>query len=336
MDSDPRHRQYLVIQTASIGDVILATAIPEKLHLTYPDAHIDFLLRKGCEHLFAGHPFIREVLIWDKGNGKYKDLKRLKRMIRARRYDAVINLQRFASSGWLTAFSKAKYKAGFRKNPWSLFFNHKADHRISLHGRLHETQRNQALLAGLAPGDPGPVRLYPRPEDFKAVESLMKEDYITIAPYSLWYTKQYPVEKWRQFLRELSGSSKVYLLGSSAERAKAEADFGGMPMVVNLAGKLSLLQTAALMKGARMNFTNDSAPLHLASAVNAPVTAIFCSTVPAFGFGPLSDNSLVLETDGKLPCRPCGLHGKKSCPEKHMKCGMDIPPEKLIKRVEDV
>ena len=76
--------------------------------------------------------------------------------------------------------------------------------------------------------------------------------------------------------------------------------------VVNLCGNLNLLQSAALMEGALMNYVNDSAPMHLASAMNAPTTAIFCSTIPAFGFGPLSDNCVVIENSQKLNCRPCG------------------------------
>jgi heptosyltransferase-2 len=87
-----------------------------------------------------------------------------------------------------------------------------------------------------------------------------------------------------------------------------------------MAGKLSLLESAAIMAGARMNFVNDSAPMHLASAVNAPVTAVFCSTVPAFGFGPLSDNAFIAETTIPLDCRPCGLHGYTVCPKGHFKC----------------
>jgi len=96
------------------------------------------------------------------------------------------------------------------------------------------------------------------------------------------------------------------------------------PRVMNLAGQLSFLESAALMKGAVMNFVNDSAPMHIASAVNAPVTAIYCSTVPAFGFGPLSDRKFVIETKEELACRPCGLHGFKSCPQGHFKCATTI------------
>lgn len=99
--------------------------------------------------------------------------------------------------------------------------------------------------------------------------------------------------------------------------------------IINLAGKLSFLASAAMMKNAAMNYVNDSAPLHFASAMNAPVTAVYCSTVPAFGFGPLSDESYVVETKLELKCRPCGLHGKKSCPLGHFHCSV-IESEQLL------
>ena len=78
------------------------------------------------------------------------------------------------------------------------------------------------------------------------------------------------------------------------------------------------------MKKAKMNFVNDSGPLHLASSMNAPTTAFFCSTDPSFGFGPLAENRTVKEVKN-LDCRPCGLHGHKNCPEGHFKCGHGMP-----------
>jgi len=84
------------------------------------------------------------------------------------------------------------------------------------------------------------------------------------------------------------------------------------------------------MKSAKMNFANDSAPVHFASAMNAPITAIFCSTVPSFGYGPLSDDAHIVETQETLSCRPCGSHGKKECPQKHFKCGFGIDTNVLL------
>lgn len=129
----------LIIQTAFIGDVILATPLIEKIHRFYPDAEIDFLLRKGNESLLHAHPYLREVLIWDKKKDKYKGLMRILGTIRRNRYDQVINCQRFAASGLLTAFSGARQTVGFDKNPFSLLFSKRVPHRFSTDqiGRAH-------------------------------------------------------------------------------------------------------------------------------------------------------------------------------------------------------
>jgi len=84
--------KILIIQTAFIGDVILATALIEKLVAFYPDSKIDFLLRKGNEGLLENHPKLNEVLIWDKKVDKYSNLKVLSKSINRTKYDAVINL----------------------------------------------------------------------------------------------------------------------------------------------------------------------------------------------------------------------------------------------------
>ena len=101
-------------------------------------------------------------------------------------------------------------------------------------------------------------------------------------------------------------------------------------MGVNLSGKLTFLQTAALMKDAKMNYVNDSAPMHIASSMNASVTAVYCSTIPEFGFGPLSDDSRIVQINKKLECRPCGLHGKKVCPKKHFDCAYGISANEVF------
>lgn len=155
--------------------------------------------------------------------------------------------------------------------------------------------------------------------------------YVCLAPTSVWFTKQWPEGKWIELISMLPQEMMVFLIGApgDAEACSRIAQKAGRGEV--LAGKLSLLATAHLMEGAVMNYVNDSAPLHIASAMNAPVTAVFCSTVPAFGFGPLRENGRVVETAEYLDCRPCGLHGYKSCPKGHFKCAVGIDTASLLK-----
>ena len=319
--------KVLIIQTAFIGDVILATPVIEKLHAHFPGAKIDFLLRQGNEGLLKGNPYLNKIIVWDKQQSKYSNLWGIIKRVRTNKYDCVVNLQRFLSTGFITVLSGANEKIGFDKNPLSFMFSRSVKHRLD-EGR-HEVERNLKLIKDLTDGKLFKPKLYPNENDYEVVQQYKTEDYICIAPTSVWFTKQFPKEKWIEFLKETQRTT--YLLGSREDTEPCEEiiRLSKHTDIHNLAGKLSFLQTAALMKDAKMNYVNDSAPLHIASAMNAPATAIFCSTVPEFGFGPLADNSKIVQTKLELDCRPCGLHGFKKCPEGHFKCATSIEIEQL-------
>ncbi|MEM7038184.1 MAG: glycosyltransferase family 9 protein [Bacteroidota bacterium] len=322
-------QQILLIQTAFIGDVILATGVLEKLHAHFPEAHIDFLVRKGNESLLHGHPFVRKVLVRDKKLGKWKSLRLLLKDIRTTRYDIVVNLHRFLSSGILAGFSKGKHICGFDKNPLSWRYHHKVPHLISkTPGGPHELDRNQSAIAHFTDTERAFPKLYPSAEAYEKVRRT--KPYVCIAPTSVWFTKQWPGDKWAELIGRVPAATDVLLLGAPGDAGACEAIAKAAGRAVEvLAGKLSLLESAALMAGADMNYVNDSAPLHLATAMRAPVTAVFCSTVPAFGFGPGASNGRTVETDAGLACRPCGLHGKRKCPEGHFRCA-EIPVERVL------
>lgn len=316
-------KRILVIQTAFLGDVILASPIWENLHQQFPEAQIDVVVKKGNEALLAEHPFLNQVYTFDKRQ-KLKNLWKLGKQLRQQRYELVINLQRFASSGVLTMLAKGKESRGFEKNPLSLFFSKRYQHELK--EGWHEVDRNLQLIADLVTQPKKRPQLYPTLSDMERISSFQTQTYYCLAPTSVWFTKQAPKKIWLELIEKLASTEvKIYLLGAPADHAYLEEIRRAVPKleVQNLAGQLTLLQSAALMTGAQRNFVNDSGPLHLASATNAPVSAFFCSTVPAFGFGPLSDDSKIIEVSN-LACRPCGLHGHKSCPKGHFQCGEEL------------
>ncbi len=327
--------RILVIQTAFLGDAILATSVLESLHEAFPATRLDFLVRQGHESLFDGHPFLYRVLVWNKQKDRYRNLWQLLRDIRAQRYDQVITLQRFASTGFLTTFSGAKQRIGFDKNPFAFGFTTTKPHKLE--AGTHEIERNFTLIEDKVGEVVQPPRLYPAEAHRQAVKKYQSGPYICLAPASIWFTKQYPAERWAALLAALPATYSVCLLGSPADVDLGEKLIGlssRKASVTNLCGQLSFLESAALMQGAAMNYVNDSAPMHIASAVNAPVCAVYCSTVPSFGFGPLSDRSFVVEAEEVLPCRPCGLHGHRACPEGHFRCSLDIKTEQLLSVLE--
>ncbi|MCB9223391.1 MAG: glycosyltransferase family 9 protein [Crocinitomicaceae bacterium] len=318
--------RILIIQTAFIGDVILATGLLESVKKKYPLAKVDFLLRKGNEGLLKGNPNVNEVIVWDKRSGKYSNLRKIAKEVRESNYDLVINLQRFASSGYITWRSKAKLKVGFDKNPFAFCYDYKVHHVID--GDKHEIERNFDLLKAIDSGfELERPQLYPSNEAFDKVDAIAdNKPYLVMAPASVWYTKQLPKEKWMELIRYQDPAFTIYLIGGKGDKTLLDEVIkgSGSEKAINLSGELDLLESAALISAAKMTYVNDSAPLHLASAMDAPVTAFFCSTIPGFGFGPLSTSRRIVETSEKLDCRPCGLHGKKECPKGHFKCGNTI------------
>jgi heptosyltransferase II len=321
-----KYNNILIIQTAFIGDSILASSLLEKLHSFFPDSKLTILVRKGNESIFNNHPFVKEVLIWNKRENKTQNLFKLLFKIRKNKYDCVINCHRFASSGFLTGFSGASHKAGYKQTPFSYLFDTTVKHIIG-NGK-HETYRYNQLIEDFTDEIVFKPKLYPSSSDLEAVKQYITQNYICMAPASVWFTKQLPFEKWVELCNKINSETKIYLLGGKDDIELCEKikNTSSQKSIVILAGNLSLLQSCALMQSAKMNYVNDSGPLHLASSVNAPVTAFFCSTVPSFGFGPLSDNSTICEVKN-LNCKPCGLHGHKACPQVHFKCGNEMPIE---------
>jgi heptosyltransferase-2 len=299
----------------------------ERLHAVFPQAQLHFLLRKGNENLLQDHPHLQAVLIWDKSL-KWSSWWQVLRRIRAERYDKVINLRRFLATGLLTALSGAQETIGFDKNPLSRLFSRRLPHVLDVKAAQnpHEIERNHSLIAHFAGAEPGLPRLYPSASAFA---NRPQQPYVCLAPASVWFTKQLPFAKWLELIARLPKELEVHLLGgpgdvSFCQAIQAQAQH---PKVFVQAGKMSLLESAAWMQGAQMNYVNDSSPLHICSAMNAPVVVFFCSTSSNLGFTPLSEKQERREVKG-LACRPCGLHGHKKCPEGHFKCG-DIDLEGL-------
>ncbi len=322
--------RFLVIQTAFLGDALLATALLEDLHKAYPQSDIDFLVRQDAAPLFKNHPFISRLLIRNKKEGYASSLFKLANEIRDRHYTAIFNAQRFAATGWLTVQAQAGYTAGFNKSPFSTKFTLAAEHLTN--AGLHEIERNRLLIAEWVENPESLPKIYPDPASIEKVKNLLPPKYLVIAPGSVWQTKRTPIEVWSNFLKQLKPEIPIVFIGGHDEKPFADLIIkeSGIGLSFNYCGHFSLIESAVTISNAVITYSNDSAPIHLASCMNAPIAAMFCNTVPAFGFGPVSQHSWVIETEEILPCRPCGLTGKPACPLGHFKCGTTLPTSKMI------
>jgi len=184
--------KILIVQTAYIGDVILATGLIESIHQAFPEAQIDFVLRKGNESLLKNHPFVNKLYIWDKKKNKFSNLIKLIGQIRKERFDLVVNLQRFFSTGLIALCAKSKNKRGYDKNPLSFCYHKKTEHFI---GKNHETYRNFSLIDDLKNIHYQKPHLYFTAEEIQKVQPLKSQPFVCMAPGSVWFTKQLPIAK---------------------------------------------------------------------------------------------------------------------------------------------
>jgi ADP-heptose:LPS heptosyltransferase len=128
--NDASSKNILIIQTAFIGDTILASHFARAVKDQFPDSKIHFFLRKGNESVIQGLSSIEKVWVWDKAGGKTRNLMRLISELRNIHFDYVFNLHRHFNSGLVASMMKADKKIGFKQNPLAMFYTHKADHLI--------------------------------------------------------------------------------------------------------------------------------------------------------------------------------------------------------------
>lgn len=283
------------------------------------DVEIHVLVRSGHGSLYTNHPNVGKVWEFDKRKKKLQNIFELGKLLKKESFNVVFNCHRYASSGLIACLTGVKTIIGFKKNPLSVFFNKSVSHELK--SGWHELDRNHLLLKAFWPGlKLFPPKLYPTWLQKQKAENIMNgNDFIIIAPSSVWYTKQYPIEGWRKLIARLS-SFKIILIGVKSDFETCEKIAKGFDNVASLAGQLNLLESVALIAKAQKVYACDSAPTHMASSVNVETHTVFCSTTSEFGFGPVSNNSFIHQTNEKLDCRPCGIHGKKECPLGHFKC----------------
>ena len=170
-----------------------------------------------------------------------------------------------------------------------------------------------------------------------AAEIREQEPVFVISPGSVWPTKRWTVAGYAALVQQLEQHyGRVLICGGPDDAPVAEAvhEQSGR-QGVNLVGKADLQTFMALADRAQVCISNDSAPMHIAVARNAPVVAIFCATTPHLGYGPYSDRAVVVEKKD-LSCRPCSRHGTMTCPRLTEECMQLVTVQDVLAGVEQV
>lgn len=330
--------KILVIQTAFLGDAILTLPMIQKLKEFYPGSIIDVIAIPGTKEVFESSPFINNVYPYDK-RGKQNTILQLFKFahqLKKNNYTKVFSPHRSFRTSLLVLLLNVNDSSGFDLSSFSYVYKR----RIKYNKEHHEVARNLELIGADTEGDNWKIlpKISIPDSSVDKVTNLIENivnPVIAIAPGSVWETKKYPQDYYAKLAEYFIGKgfSVIYIGGEKdfllCDQLQASNNS------FNLAGKLSITETIALLKRSSLLISNDSAPTHLGMAADIPVLTLFCSTIPDFGFYPYNNKSSYLSYDD-LDCKPCGIHGRKSCPIKTFDCGMKLHPQKVIEKVEQI
>ncbi|MEX0909593.1 MAG: glycosyltransferase family 9 protein [Gemmatimonadaceae bacterium] len=351
----------LVVQTSFIGDMVLTTPLIAELARRGP---VDVLTTPITGPLLANNPAVRRVTLYDK-RGADRGPVGLWRAARSTRelfdegsthpvsYDAAYLAQGSVRSAIAARLVGAEEYVGFSTSAGRALYTRVIPYREE----KHHAERLWSLSTWNEPTAAPPPNfrpaLYPGEKEREAVEALLGRDshqpaagsshqslvtshqsLVVFAPGSTWATKRWPY--FAELARILANRFRLAIIGSEAEQDAARTIRNEAAVeICDATGRLSLLGSAELIGRAAVLVTNDSAPLHLASAMNTPTVAVFGPTVPAFGFGPLASRNAVAGLDS-LTCRPCHRHGPRRCPLGHWRCMRDLSPDHVAALVEEI
>ncbi|HWR00557.1 MAG TPA: glycosyltransferase family 9 protein [Chlorobaculum sp.] len=320
-------RSILVVRLSSIGDIVLTTPLLEELRRTFPRARIDYCTKAPFEPLLASNPSLTSVFNPES--------------IPSRRYDLVVDLQNNARSRAMIQGLNAGEVRRYRKNNWKKLLLVRVKLNLYGDGYCSVVERYRAALDGILPSVGAPCRLVPSPADnaFAAAAIGGAQPLLSICFGANHFTKRYPAESFAAVINNLVTKVpvQVLLLGGKEDlpdegRIMAALTETARPRVRPMAGRTTLMQSAALLAASDLVLTNDTGLMHMASAFGRRLFVIFGSSVGDFGFLPWHTPYELFETPG-LACRPCSHIGRSSCPEGHFRCMREIPAESIAGRI---
>ena len=339
---DKKYR-ILVIRLSSLGDIILTTPVLDALKDNYRNSEILFLTKQKYQGLFEFDPRISTVIYFET-EGKDKGVAGLFRMIKSlnqEKFDLIVDLHSNLRSFFMRLLVKTKKKVHYRKKliPRFLmvhFKRWKAKSVSTIDSYLKSLGEIGTRVWSRIP------RLYSKnenkiwAENFFTGNGLGKDEILVgIAPGARWETKRWDLDKFSSVAKNLSQDlpAKILLVGNKEDQQLIEEieDHVGKEKIIQ-AVDLPLDRLIPLVERCELFISNDSGPMHLASALGVPTIGIFGPTHPGLGFSPsgLEDKIFWAEVE----CSPCSLHGGKECVMESRFCMDNLKPEEIVKEAK--
>lgn len=311
--------KILVINLMHIGDLLLVTPILRTLRSNYPTAHIALLVDRKLEDLVKYNINIDELITIDKKGYHNKISNYLQFIcdIRRRNFDIVINLHKNERASFIAALSGADKIVGYSTFGPGLLFDQVVENRKKIKHQVHAHFDVLRETLGITDIDDRGVEMWLDKPTEDIAAQLWEQAFPEQIPIiglnigASWPTKRWPRESFAQLADKLidAGYGIAYFGGPMDEEIVNQAidlmKYKDKAQVVRFTGKVGLLELAALLKKCQVFVTNDSGPMHIATAMRVPVVSMFGAS-PVIGFYPYNDISVVLKSP--LPCHPCYKH----------------------------
>lgn len=324
--------KVLVIQPAFLGDVIISLSLAEELRRLSPDANISYLVRPESAPLIRLSPSVNKVFSYDKYNKEsgIEGIKKKADELNAEGFDTVFSLHSSKRTRMLIERLNASWKIGYGSYP-------ELTDKVTEVSEPHSSKAIRLLqvlfpdadlktlprLVPLDPALPQEVRNLPRP-------------LIVIAPDSVWKTKQWGADKFQLLLNTLKMKGYGIILTGVNKSLKIANDSNPLNSnVLDLTSKTSLEELVSIISYCDLLISNDSAPVHIATATGTRSIVIYGPTIPEFGFAPPPSLGHIIQNE-TLWCRPCASHGSNECPIHTHECMASISSESVFQKAIDI
>lgn len=287
-------KRILLITLSNIGDAVLTTPCIDALRNNFPDASIHLMVSPNAQPVFSKNKRIDKLILYDKHTG-FKSKIDLFFSLRKEYYDIVIDLR----NTLFPLFLNARGKTYSFKNAPKEILSMKEKHLWKLKTLNIDTSKAELSV------------IYDE-EDTNYIKRLLKEAgiderdrYICVSPGAKSHIKRWLKDRFLRLCEDLTDKLKIPIVLIGDENDKeitGEIAKKAGCKISDFTGRTTIPELAALLKNASLLITNDSAPMHIGSAVNIPVLAIFGPTDP-LKYGPDSRKSAVIRKD--LKCSPC-------------------------------
>jgi heptosyltransferase-2 len=316
-----RPTTILLVRFGALGDVILATPLVRALRRALPHAAITFVTKARYAPILAHNPHLTGLVTL----GAAASVRDLAAELRRTRWDCRLDLHGSMRARALRLLVGGRWRGVPRDRARRALVTRLGIDTLAPFPAAERYFRAARAL-GVTP-DGGPAEVFTSAaDDAQATALLPAGPYVVLAPGAAHATKRWPPAHWRALARRLRASGeRVVGAGTDAERRLLDA-----PGIVDAFG-WPLGPTAALLREARLVVANDSGLMHLATAVGAPVVALFGPTTRQLGYFPYRAPARVLERT--LSCRPCSPYGGAHCPQGDHQCMIGITPDEVAAAV---